>query len=125
MPLYEYRCAKCAQTFEVIQKFSDQPVAEHAGCGGAVERLVSTSALLFKGSGWYKTDYAGHGKDPAKGKDQGKESKEPSGDSKSESKSESKTESKSEGKSETKSSGDSGSSSSTSSSPTSTTPAKS
>jgi putative FmdB family regulatory protein len=57
MPIYEYRCDRCDQTFEVIQKFSDQPIAVHEGCGGAVERLVSSSALQFKGSGWYVTDY--------------------------------------------------------------------
>lgn len=58
MPIYEYRCEKCGKTFEVIQKFSDAPVETHAECGGHVERLISTSALQFKGSGWYVTDYA-------------------------------------------------------------------
>ena len=58
MPIYEYRCDRCDQTFETIQKFSDEPLHVHEGCGGAVERLVSASALQFKGSGWYITDYA-------------------------------------------------------------------
>ena len=49
------------QTIEVIQKFSDTPLAVHDKCGGAVERLISPSALKFKGSGWYVTDYAGSG----------------------------------------------------------------
>jgi putative FmdB family regulatory protein len=61
MPLYEYRCDSCGKTFEVMQKFSDQPRSVHEGCGGAVERLLSRSALLFKGSGWYITDYARSG----------------------------------------------------------------
>src|SRR5215216_6428965 len=61
MPLYEYKCQSCGEVFEVIQKFSDQPVAVHEKCGGAVEKLISTSALQFKGSGWYVNDY-GKGK---------------------------------------------------------------
>jgi len=57
MPLYEYKCASCGDVFEVIQKFSDEPLHEHPGCGGAVEKLISASALQFKGSGWYVNDY--------------------------------------------------------------------
>jgi putative FmdB family regulatory protein len=59
MPLYEYKCDKCGTVFEVIQKFSDEPLHVHDQCGGTLERLISTSALQFKGSGWYVTDYAG------------------------------------------------------------------
>ena len=66
MPLYEYKCAKCGDVFELIQKFSDEPLHEHPGCGGAVEKLVSVSALQFKGSGWYVNDY---GKNGSGGKD--------------------------------------------------------
>jgi putative FmdB family regulatory protein len=58
MPLYEYRCDACGGVFEVIEKFSDEPLKTHAGCGGKVERQVSTSVLQFKGSGWYVNDYA-------------------------------------------------------------------
>jgi putative FmdB family regulatory protein len=58
MPLYEYKCGSCGVVFEVLQRFSDEPLTVHAGCGGTVERLVSTSALQFKGTGWYVTDYA-------------------------------------------------------------------
>ncbi len=61
MPLYEYRCDRCGKTFEVIQKFSDRPLAVHEGCGGHVERLVSAPAIQFKGSGWYVTDYKNNG----------------------------------------------------------------
>jgi len=59
MPLYEYKCRGCGETFEIIQKFSDAPLETHPGCGGATERLLSPPALQFKGSGWYVTDYAG------------------------------------------------------------------
>jgi putative FmdB family regulatory protein len=58
MPLYEYRCEGCGERFEVMQKFSDQPLTTHATCGGTVHRLLSVSALQFKGSGWYVNDYA-------------------------------------------------------------------
>jgi putative FmdB family regulatory protein len=58
MPLYEYRCKKCGKTFEILQRLSDAPLTVHKQCGGSVEKLVSTSAFHFKGTGWYATDYA-------------------------------------------------------------------
>jgi putative FmdB family regulatory protein len=101
MPLYEYRCAKCGDVFEVIQKFADAPLTVHEACGGSVERLISRSGFSLKGSGWYATDYPRSGSSPRKESDSGKmESK--SADSTSESKSEKKTETKSDTKTETK-----------------------
>ena len=65
MPLYEYKCQSCGDVFEVIQKFVDEPLTVHEKCGGPVERLISTSALQFKGTGWYVTDYGkGNSKEP-------------------------------------------------------------
>ncbi|HTT62831.1 MAG TPA: FmdB family zinc ribbon protein [Bryobacteraceae bacterium] len=61
MPLYEYKCAKCGEVFELLQKFSDEPLYEHPGCGGRVEKLLSPAALQFKGSGWYVNDYGRNG----------------------------------------------------------------
>ena len=58
MPLYEYKCSSCGRVFEVLQRFSDPPLDVHENCGGEVERLLSLSALQFKGTGWYVTDYA-------------------------------------------------------------------
>ena len=58
MALYEYRCENCGEVFEVIQKFSDEPLKVHEKCGGKVERLLSAPSFQFKGSGWYVTDYA-------------------------------------------------------------------
>jgi len=57
MPLYEYKCHSCGKTFEVIQKFADEPLKTHPDCGGEVERLVSAPAFHLKGTGWYATDY--------------------------------------------------------------------
>ena len=58
MPLYEYLCGKCRATVEKIQKFSDPPLTTCEKCGGMLERLLSSPAIHFKGSGWYVTDYA-------------------------------------------------------------------
>ena len=72
MPLYEYQCEACGNRFEVIQKFSDPPAHTCKVCGkGPVQRLQSSPAIQFKGSGWYITDYArkGSGDSSAKGSD--------------------------------------------------------
>ena len=58
MPLYEYACKKCGQHIEKIQKFSDSPLTQCEKCGGRLEKLLSRSAIQFKGTGWYITDYA-------------------------------------------------------------------
>ena len=58
MPLYEYECEACGHRFEVIQKFSDAAIDACPSCGGRVRKLLSSSAIQFKGSGWYVTDYA-------------------------------------------------------------------
>jgi putative FmdB family regulatory protein len=58
LPLYEYRCAQCGRQIEKIQKFSDPPLTTCEECGGGLERLLSSPAIHFKGSGWYVTDYA-------------------------------------------------------------------
>jgi putative FmdB family regulatory protein len=67
MPLYEYQCENCGDVFELIQKFSDTPLATHEKCGGPVHRLISRSALQFKGSGFYITDYAKSGSSAGNG----------------------------------------------------------
>jgi putative FmdB family regulatory protein len=58
MPIYEYECAKCGKTIEVIQKMSDKPLKKHEQCGGALTKLISAAGFQFKGTGWYVTDYA-------------------------------------------------------------------
>jgi len=63
MPLYEYECAACGHRVEIIQKFSDGPPEACPKCGkGPLQRLQSSPAFQFKGTGWYVTDYAAKGK---------------------------------------------------------------
>ena len=57
MPVYEYRCTSCKDEFEVTQKITDSPLKECPKCRGAVEKLISHSSFVLKGSGWYQTDY--------------------------------------------------------------------
>ena len=58
MPTYDYRCRECGRDFEVFQRMSDRPGAACPECGAAAERLISGGAgLLFKGDGFYITDY--------------------------------------------------------------------
>lgn len=58
MPLYEYECDAQQHRFEVIQKFSDAPIAVCPTCGSTVHKLMSAPAFQLKGTGWYITDYA-------------------------------------------------------------------
>ena len=102
MPIYEYLCQTCGKKFEVLQKFSDEPLHVHEECGGKVDKLISTSALQFKGSGWYVNDYA-KGATGKPGETKADVKSEANGDSKAESKSDSKSEIKSESKSDSKS----------------------
>src|SRR5450432_2060532 len=59
LPLYEYRCEKCHKLTEKIEKVDGPHLKKCPHCGGKVEPLISRSAIQFKGSGWYVTDYAG------------------------------------------------------------------
>ena len=58
MPTYEYECQKCQHHFELFQSIKDAPVKTCPKCRGRVKRLLGTGAgLIFKGSGFYATDY--------------------------------------------------------------------
>lgn len=62
MPTYEYECRKCGHTFEKFQRISDPPAKRCPSCRGAVRRVLGGGAgLLFKGSGFYITDYRSDG----------------------------------------------------------------
>lgn len=58
MPIYEYKCASCEETFEYSQRMADDPKTLCESCGGALERLISRTAFQLKGSGWYKDLYS-------------------------------------------------------------------
>ena len=58
MPLYEYQCTQCGERVEIIQRVSEAPVPECGKCGAEMKKLMSAPAIQFKGSGFYKTDYA-------------------------------------------------------------------
>lgn len=58
MPTYEYECNHCGHRFEVSQKMTDKPLKTCPKCNKAVRRLISSSVgIIFKGSGFYATDY--------------------------------------------------------------------
>ena len=58
MPIYEYRCERCGQNVEALQKMSDAPLKVCKHCGEeALQRVMSRTSFVLKGSGWYATDY--------------------------------------------------------------------
>jgi putative FmdB family regulatory protein len=93
VPTYQYACTECGEPLEVVQKFSDDALTECPACGGRLRKIFSPAAIVFRGSGFYRTDSrksssattASPPKEPAK-KD----------DAKTETKSEAKKDSKSD-----------------------------
>ena len=101
MPIYDYRCDRCGHVFSAVQSFSDEALDKCPSCGKKPRRLLSMPAIVFKGSGWYKTDSRPAEKSSA----DGSASAEKKGDTKSETKGDAKTETKGDAKTETKSEG--------------------
>ncbi len=95
MPIYDYRCDHCGHVFSAVQSFSDEALEKCPNCGKKPRRLLSMPSIVFKGSGWYKTDSR-----PA---DKSSDSSGSSAEKKSETKSDAKTETKGEPKTEKKS----------------------
>jgi putative FmdB family regulatory protein len=56
VPTYQYACTACDERLEVVQKFSDDPLTECAECGGRLRKVFSPVGIVFKGSGFYRTD---------------------------------------------------------------------
>jgi putative FmdB family regulatory protein len=56
VPTYEYRCTECDHTFEAVQSFTDDSIEVCPSCGGRVRKLFGNVGIVFKGSGFYKTD---------------------------------------------------------------------
>lgn len=77
MPIYEYECVGCGKRFDILQKFSDEPIAECPDCSGSVKKLISNSTFVLKGHGWYADGYASCGSgESGNGKKNKTESKE-------------------------------------------------
>ena len=71
MPTYEYQCQKCKRPHEAFQSITAKPLRTCHSCGGRLKRLLgSGSGFIFKGSGFYTTDYRSKSYQDAKKKDQ-------------------------------------------------------
>jgi putative FmdB family regulatory protein len=115
MPTYVYKCADNGHIFELIQKFSSEPRADCPTCGSQSRRQISAPTVIYKGSGFYTTDYgSGSGSKTSNGSNSSKSSSSSSdsSDSSSSSSSSSDSEKKSSDSSSSSSSSDSGSGSS-------------
>ena len=58
MPTYEYHCKSCKHRFETVQKMTDEPLTVCPECGGYIRRVLFPAGIVFKGSGFYKTDHS-------------------------------------------------------------------
>ena len=56
MPTYQYTCTDCGEPVEAVQKFTDDPLTICATCGGRLRKVFSPVGIVFKGSGFYRTD---------------------------------------------------------------------
>ena len=90
MPTYQYVCTECGEPLEVVQKFSDDPLTICPACQGRLRKVFSPVGVVFKGSGFYKTD----SRSSSSSSSTKSESK--SSDTKADSKTETKTETKTE-----------------------------
>ena len=77
MPTYQYTCTDCGEPVEAVQKFSDAPLTMCAACGGRLRKVFSPVGIVFKGSGFYRTDSRNGASAPA-AKDKEKSSSESS-----------------------------------------------
>jgi putative FmdB family regulatory protein len=120
LPIYTYECQVCGSTLEKRQSFSDAPLTTHEECGGSLRRVIHPAGIVFKGSGFYNTDYkngsSAKPSDTADGKTE-------SASETAKSETPASTSASSGDASKSSGSGDTKSSSSTTSAPASTTPA--
>jgi putative FmdB family regulatory protein len=108
VPTYQYTCTECGEQVEVVQKFTDDPLTVCTACGGRLRKVFSPVGIVFKGSGFYRTDSR---KAPASD-GPAKKDKEPAGSKSSDSSSGSAKDSGSSGSSDKSSSSSDSSSSS-------------
>jgi putative FmdB family regulatory protein len=57
VPIYTYECQNCGSSLERRQSFHDEPLTMHDDCGGSLRRVIYPAGIVFKGSGFYNTDY--------------------------------------------------------------------
>jgi putative FmdB family regulatory protein len=107
VPLYEYECEKCHRRTEKIENMNGPHLKKCPHCGGKMERLISSPAIQFKGTGWYVTDYAGKKPPSSEGAGAGKSDSTDSSSSNSSKESSSKDSADKESKSSSKDSGSS------------------
>ena len=101
MPTYEYQCKSCGHTFDAYQPISAKPLKKCPQCGKGVKRLIgSGSGIIFKGSGFYETDYKKKTPPPKEKKSEPSISKKDKASTETGGKTEKKTEKKSENKSD-------------------------
>ena len=107
MPTYQYVCTECGEPLEVVQKFSDEPLTVCPACQGRLRKVFSPVGVVFKGSGFYKTDSrSSSSTSTAKSETKTESKSESSSDSKSDSSTKSDSAAKTETKSSTSSGGD-------------------
>ena len=78
VPTYQYRCTECGEDLEVVQKFSDEPLTVCPTCQGSLRKVFSPVGIVFKGSGFYRTD-SRKGSGSGDSGDGAKKDKEPAG----------------------------------------------
>ncbi|WP_285496912.1 FmdB family zinc ribbon protein [Actinomadura sp. NBRC 104425] len=74
MPTYEYVCTECGEPLEVVQKFSDAALTECPACNGRLRKVFSAAGIIFKGSGFYRTDSRNSGSSSTRGTSNGSKS---------------------------------------------------
>ena len=82
MPIYGYRCSQCGNELEVLQGINDPPMLSCPECMGPMRKMLYPVGVIYKGSGYYSTDYKASSAGSAKGSNNGTESSTTSGDAK-------------------------------------------
>src|SRR5919201_442471 len=86
VPIYDYRCDHCGHAFSAVRSFTDQPLDKCPNCGKRPRKLLVAPAVVFKGSGWYKTDSRTAPKESEGVKTEAKDAKDAKTETKSEAK---------------------------------------
>lgn len=83
MPTYQYQCTACGEGLEAVQKFTDDPLTECPACNGRLRKVFSAVGVVFKGSGFYRTDSRGSSSSSTPAAKSGSSESKSSSDSKS------------------------------------------